>query len=95
MEKEEVKVFTRDIKHRMGRIRISRALMDSSLFEVMSKFLSNLIVVRCEYMYDMTDGFEYLAISPWFDELREGEAAPYYLPALDENGDIIEMNRIY
>lgn len=45
--------------------------------EMVRQIMSQVIVVRCEQMYD-TDSFSYTAISEHFDEVELGQMTPEY-----------------
>jgi len=65
-----------NLTHRVGRFSIKDALLrsDPDAFLILS---AQIIVVRCEYMF-RNDGFEYIALSPLFDEVEPGSMAPDY-----------------
>ena len=50
------------------------------------------IVVRCEMMY-VHDTLEYIALSPDFDEVPNGNIVPEYDVIISEGGNSIEFKR--
>jgi len=60
---------------RIGRFRITEAIIDANP-KAVRKLMGGVIVVRAEFMYGSI--FEYIAISPEFDEIAEGLIAPEY-----------------
>ncbi len=60
---------------RIGRFRVPDLAITESIDEV-KLFLQSCVVLRAERMY--YDYIEYVAISPWFREIDEGQRAPYY-----------------
>lgn len=76
---------------RIGKFAMSRKLVEhdpGTAQDVMGRC----IVVRCEMMY-MYDTFEYIAISPDFDEVPHGMIVPEYDVIISDNGKHIEFKR--
>ena len=60
---------------RIGTFRIRKELINGSP-EVVRLIMGRVIVVRAEYMYG---GYiDYMAFSPEFDKIKEGDKAPEY-----------------
>ena len=61
---------------RLGSFRVSEELLRSHTAEVM-KVMAECVVIRCELRYE-TMTFEYVAISPHFEEVPEWQIPPQY-----------------
>lgn len=68
---------------RFGRIKIARKYIEDYL-DMVLKVMARCVIVRCEMNY-MLDVFDYIAISPDFDEVSEGDKCPSY-NVIVENG---------
>jgi hypothetical protein len=64
------------INRRIGLFRVSEEMVRHHAREVM-KVMAECVVVRCELRYD-TMTFDYVAISPHFAEVKEGQYPPKY-----------------
>lgn len=94
MNKEKLRV--EDIWHRQGKIEISKELVKESSIDLITKIMSNLIIVRCEHMA-LEDKFYIQAISERFDELERNEAIPRYdviIHKLADGGHKVEFDRM-
>ena len=60
--------------------------------EVVRAVMGRCIVVRCERVHDK-DIFEYIAVSPAFDEVLPGETTPNYDLDISERGKNIKFIR--
>ena len=69
------------VSRRIGRFRIPQSMLEEYP-DVMMLALSQCIVVRCELSYE-TMSFEYVAISPHFDEVLDWTRAPEYSVIVD------------
>lgn len=76
---------------RIGRFAMCRQLVERDP-ETARAVMGRCIVVRCEMMYEH-DTFEYLAISPDFDEVPQGMIAPEYDVIISDGGKRIEFKR--
>mgnify|MGYP001583051401 CR=1 FL=1 len=76
---------------RIGRFAMCRQLVERDP-ETARAVMGRCIVVRCEMMYEH-DTFEYLAISPDFDEVPQGMIAPEYDVIISDGGKCIEFKR--
>lgn len=65
-----------DTGRRIGRFSISEIMVKEHPEDVL-KVLSQCLVVRCELKYDIM-AFEYMALSPLFEETAFGLVAPDY-----------------
>jgi len=76
------------MRNRIGRFVMSRHLVEEEPEQAM-KIMSRCVVVRCELMF-ASDCFEYLAMSPDFDEVLPGFLATEYVVRLskDDEGNI-------
>jgi hypothetical protein len=76
--------------------RIGRFRLDLELIEAFPRtaraIMGRCIVLQCEQVYSRL-ALEYLAISPYFDEVPPGEAAPRYIVNISENGTCIRFER--
>lgn len=61
---------------RLGSFRVSEELLKCHTAEVM-KVMAECVVIRCELRYE-TMTFEYVAISPHFEEVPEWKIPPQY-----------------
>lgn len=60
--------------------------------ETARAIMGRVIVVRCEMMYAYA-AFEYMAISPDFDEVPDGTIIPKYDVIISDGGQSIEFKR--
>lgn len=74
------------ILRRGGRFKLPVDLIESEPEAVM-KFMSGLIVVRAEMMFEQKM-IEYTALSPQFELLPEGSEYPLYDGTMDEDGNV-------
>ena len=65
-----------NLLRRVGRFSIRSATLksDPDAFLMLSE---NIIVIRCEHIFH-SESFEYIALSPLFDEIEPGSMAPDY-----------------
>lgn len=73
----------RSVKRRIGIFSIDIKLVHTDP-EMVQKVMSKVIVTRCEMIFHK-DVFEYVALSPHFDELSEGESPPTYQVVLGDD----------
>lgn len=78
-------------ERRLGRFALSRMTVERDQ-ETARAIMGRCIIVRCEMMYHM-NAFEYIAMSPFFDEVTEGMMAPEYEVHISEGGARIEFKR--
>ncbi len=64
------------IRQRLGKFSISLFLMETAAEDCLCLF-ATVCIIRCECNY-ATREFEYVALSPHFDETILGQAAPEY-----------------
>lgn len=64
-----------NLKNRVGRFEINAELINSAP-ELFMAVMGRCIVVRCELIYQNT--LAYIALSPEFDEVPQGEIFPVY-----------------
>lgn len=76
---------------RIGRFAMSRQLVERDP-ETARSIMGRCIVVRCEMMY-ASKTLEYVALSPEFDEVPQGEITPGYDVIISEGGKRIEFKR--
>jgi hypothetical protein len=76
---------------RIGRFAISRQLAERDP-ETARAVMGRCIVVRCEMMY-AHDTLEYMALSPDFDEVPQGQIVPEYDVIISDGGKCIEFKR--
>ena len=79
------------MRKRIGRFSISREFVDKNP-EVVLAIMGRVIVVRCEMMYQH-DELEYIALSPYFDELPPGMITPKYEVVISKDGACIGFKR--
>ena len=76
--------------------RIGRFVMNVDMVkraqETARAIMGRCVVVRCEMMY-ANNSLEYMALSPDFDEIQEGEIAPFYEVIISNGGKLIEFKR--
>lgn len=73
------------MKRRIGRFTIAAPLIDTDCDQIMTEVMGACVVVRCEMLYAQ-GAFEYVAISPRFDEVDLGSEVPWYDVVLHEGG---------
>lgn len=78
-------------RNRVGRFALSRDIVHHDP-DTARAIMGRCIIVKCEMMY-VRDGFEYIALSPDFDEVPEGEITPDYDVVISEGGQRIEFKR--
>lgn len=76
---------------RIGRFEISYDMIDHDEATVRT-VMGRCVIVRCESMWE-SDAISYVAISPDFDEVQQGECVPHYYVYISENGKHIEFKR--
>lgn len=76
---------------RIGRFVMSIKLVERDQ-ETARAIMGRCVVVRCEMMY-ANNSLEYMALSPDFDEVQEGEIAPFYEVIISNGGKLIEFKR--
>ena len=79
------------MNNRIGRFVISRLFVEKDP-ETARAVMGMVIVVRCEMML-ASDTLEYMALSPEFDEVQEGEIIPTYEVHINEGVQRIEFVR--
>lgn len=79
------------MNRRIGRFAMSRQLVERDQ-ETARAVMGRCIVVRCEMMY-AHDIFDYMALSPDFDEVPQGMIIPEYDVIIGDNGKRIEFKR--
>lgn len=67
---------------RMGTFEIKKSDLDA-LPDWLQQLLARVIVLRAQYSYRV-DGNEYLALSPEFSPVPQGQAAPIYRPVIED-----------
>lgn len=82
---------TYELHSRVGKFSIKQQLVRDEPEKVM-RLMNNMIVIRCELLYH-TLSFEYIAMSPSFEKVKEGDPIPGYI--LFEREDWIEIKRAY
>ena len=82
-----------DVMFRVGKFKMNRRLFYSSSFEEMQMFMSNFIIVRAEFFF-VEDVFEYIAISPLFEKIKESEIIPEYEIKIDSLKKKVTAKRI-
>jgi hypothetical protein len=60
--------------------------------ETARAIMGRCIVIQCRWMYPY-DTLEYLAISPYFDEVPLGKTAPRYIVNISNDGQCIRFER--
>ena len=78
-------------RRRLGRFVLSRILIEDYP-ETLRTIMGRCIILRCEMLYHM-DTFEYVALSPDFDEVEQGVFPPDYEVYISEDGMCIEFKR--
>ena len=81
-----------DLQRRLGRFAISRKLVEQTPDAVM-RALSNCIVVHCEQLYEY-DAFAYVALSPLFAVVPQGQKANDYQILFTEYSKAIHFERV-
>ena len=76
---------------RIGRFAMSAQLVKRDP-ETARAVMGRCIVVRCEMMFEH-DTLEYIALSPDFDEVPQGNIAPEYDVIISDGGKSIEFKR--
>ena len=76
---------------RIGRFSLSRLTVECDTETAMA-IMARCIVVRCELMY-ASNSFEYVAMSPEFEEVQQGEMIPAYDVIISDSGKTIEFKR--
>lgn len=76
---------------RIGRFAMSTQLVERDP-ETARAIMGRCIVVRCEMMYAYNT-LEYMALSPDFDEVHQGDIVPEYNVIISESGKRIEFKR--
>lgn len=64
-------------RHRLGKFNIAQSLLEMDGEQVLLDLFGQMIVVRCELRYEL-DAFEYIAMSPLFQEVPVGNVIPEY-----------------
>jgi len=66
------------VKNKLGKFVISNSILQNiNAHEDLMRLMGRMIVVRAEQQYHI-DGIEFIAMSEYFRELSQGEAAPEY-----------------
>lgn len=76
---------------RIGRFALSQFIVDNDE-NAARVVMGKCVVVRCEMMYAHKT-FEYVAISPQFDEVERGEIIPEYDVLISDGGRCVEFRR--
>jgi len=76
---------------RIGRFAMSLQLAEQNP-ETARAVMGRCIVVRCEMMY-AHETLEYVALSPYFDEVPQGMIVPEYDVVISDGGRRIEFKR--
>lgn len=73
-----IEVAWEELKSRVGKFRLHRRLIFSSHPNVILELFSNMIVVGADADF-VTDSIEYIAISPLFERIGEGDMPKEYI----------------
>ena len=78
-----------NLERRVGRFNISRTLIRDHP-ELVFRIMGKCIIVSCQLHWQ--DYLEYVALSPEFNEIREGEMAPLYNIQANSDGTEITFS---
>lgn len=79
------------MKCRIGKFNLSKFIVERDQQTAMA-IMGRCVVVRCEHMF-YRGTFEYLAISPEFDEIYHDEMPPRYDVIISDSGNSIRFVR--
>lgn len=85
-----ISISEESLKNRIGKFRISDALLHKWPMDLM-KLFGHTIIIRAEHHTWPIGRYEYLAVCPLFDELSENEAPPLYEFVFQKN---LETNSV-
>lgn len=74
------------MKNRLGKFYITQYVLEHHP-ETVADLTENMAIVRAEALFERR-AFEYLALSPLFDELEPGKLAPEYMISCDLSGEV-------
>ena len=82
-----MKTKNNNLKLRRGRIKMSKEILMESSLDVLREVFSNFFPISMELVPDRTNWYtvQYYGLSPYFNELQEGDEIPLYDMILKKN----------